>query len=299
MVESRSRRHAYVFAVVGERHVAACSIAVRYLRQFSRAEILLVQSRAARASADADVIEIDLPDWLDDHEASIFLKTNLLRYVAKRADRYCYLDSDVIAVRDEVDAIFEFLEGPVRFAADHVDLDRFSSWAVHCGCPGGRCNHLREAIFCAHGIDIRQIDWQPWNGGVFLFDETAAPFMESWHAMAMDAVSDPYWRTRDQGALAATVWKMGLEQLPVLPPEYNFIVDRMWGVPLARRAAATVADYHLRDDYSLVDRPDRLRPRLIHFVNGGVGRIGWRHWDEVAALLDPVQPARPALAAVQ
>lgn len=278
-------RKAFVFAVVGDAHVSAASTAIRYLKHFSNADILLVQSRSGARADHDQVIEAEVPGHLNNHEASIFLKTNLLSLVGGLADRFCYLDSDVIAVRQDVDGIFNMLEGPVRFALDHVDLDTFSRWAVRCECPSGRCNHLREALLCSHGIDVVDPDWTLWNGGVFLFDHRAATFMETWHSIAMQNLGDPYWLTRDQGALAAAAWKLGLESAEPLPSTFNFIVDRMWGIPVDRRARATTADYCVRNDFSLVDDPARVQPRLIHFVNGGVGQTGWRHWDEVRSLL--------------
>jgi len=276
-----------VFAVVGERHVIGLSTALQYLKRFSHADIIVFQSRSRVRCAHDQVVEVTLSNQLDDHQASIALKTNLLAHVGNFADRYCYLDGDVIAVRDDVDAIFDLQDGAVRFARDHVDLDTFSRWAVHCRCRESRCNHLREAILCSFGVELRWTDWTLWNGGVFLFDDRSWEFMRVWHAMVLEILDDPYWTTRDQGALAAAAWKLGLEDLEPLPAQFNFIVDRMWGIPVARRAAARVEDFHIREDYSLSDEAGRIHPRLIHFINGGVGQVGWRHWDEVSKLVLP------------
>src|SRR6202030_596269 len=99
--------------------------------RFSHLEIFVVQGRSHYRAAHSQVIEVDLPPALDDHQASIYLKTNLLEYVDGLADRFCYLDSDVIAVNSGVDLVFDCHIGPVSFAADHVGMEVFSRWAVN------------------------------------------------------------------------------------------------------------------------------------------------------------------------
>lgn len=287
MVRRRSRRRkgVFVFAVVGEAHVTRLATPLRFLKQFSQAEIIVIQSRSGQRAAHDQTIEITLPDNLDDHQASLFLKTNLHSYLDQPKNVYCYLDSDVIAVRDDVDTIFNYLEGPVRFARDHVDIDTFSRWAVHCGCAQGRCGHLRDELRRSFDVDVPEGDWRPWNGGVFLFDAKSHPFLDMWHALTVRILGNARWRTRDQGTLAAAAWKLGLQDLEPLDERFNFIVDRMRGIPPPKRPAASIADFHLRDDYVLDNKPGRLQPRLIHFINNGVDQKGWRHWDEVAELL--------------
>lgn len=277
----------FVFAVVGERHVRAVDVALNFLRRFSRLGILVVQGRSHYRAAHCQVIQVDLPPALDDHQASIYLKTNLLEYVGGLAERFCYLDSDVIAVNAGVDMVFDHHVGPVSFAADHVGIDVFSRWAVNCGCHETRCNHLQEAIFSSFGVDVRDRDWPMWNGGVFLFDRTSAAFLQQWHDFTCQSFGEGFWRTRDQGTLAATVWKFGLEGAPMLPSSFNTIVDRMWGIAPADRLAASPAQFHVRKDYSLDGHGGRLKPFLLHFVNGGVGQTGWHNWDEVSQLAGP------------
>jgi len=284
-------KRAFVFAVTGDRHVAGLGPALRFLKQFSRAEIVVVQARSTLKAEHDQVIEAAIPDGFSDHEASILLKTDLLSRVGGLAERFCYLDSDVIAVRDDVDGVFDQLEGPVRFARDHTNLDGFSRWAVRCGCREDGCHHLREALACTFGIDVRACDWGLWNGGVFVFDQRARAFFETWRDMALEAFDDPYWATRDQGVLAGAAWKLGLQDLAPLPGRFNFIVDRMRGIPLARRPFARAADFHVRHDFSVNGTSSEVRPSLIHFINGGVGQTGWRHWDDVQRLLAPDPPA--------
>jgi hypothetical protein len=233
------------------------------------------------------VIEADLPLGLDDHQASIHLKTNLLAYVGGLAERFCYLDSDVIAVNPGVDMVFDHPVAPVSFAADHAGIDVFSRWAVDCRCQETRCNHLQEAILSSFGVDIRDRNWPMWNGGVFLFDRASATFLQQWHNFACQSFGEGIWRTRDQGTLAATVWKFGLERAPMLPSSFNTIVDRMWGIAPADRPAASTAQFHVCKDYSLDGHGGQPKPFFLHFVNGGVGQTGWHNWDEVSQRAGP------------
>lgn len=279
---STHRKSAFVFAVVGTRHVLAASVALEFLRRVTQHDIIVVQSRSSRRAAHDQVIEVETPSALDDHQASIFLKTNLLPHVSGLADRFCYLDSDVIAVDAAVDRIFEHAEGPVTFAHDHAEIDAFSGWAVNCGCREPRCNHLREALLCTFGIDVRRPDHRLWNGGVFLFDEGSRDFLSEWHRMSCAIMADPYWRTRDQATLAATAWRFGIQHQAVLPQDFNFIVDCMKGVAPAKRAMLAPENSFVRTDYAL---GSESAPHFIHFVNGGVGRRGWKNWDDVERLL--------------
>jgi hypothetical protein len=52
---------------------------------------------------------------------------------------------------------------------------------------------------------MQLLDWQHWNGGVFLFDDSSVEFLSSWHEKTVMRIFDlPNWKTRDQGTLIAT-----------------------------------------------------------------------------------------------
>jgi hypothetical protein len=398
-----SGENTYVFAVCGgKEHIDTLNLTLRYLRQYSRQNILVVTdlSRNEGKIAHDQVLNIQTSVHFDHHQASIYLKTGLHKFVDLSQGTYCYLDSDVLAVDDRVDEIFAQKKGPVVFAADHCQMREFSPYTVRCGCmerqnerkgklsplmdalidswegrkegkppddavpepekraeflellqnwarstritdpvlqakrdrlmemfaqargsrgkliktllfkvlpryfrhplrriwydwrgnvvvhedaqswfrrkhgleyrpeAGGwydkqgnmimegfdelihertgfrwnpaanryedeagapvfpaHCDHLREAIREKFGIEIGEQNWQHWNGGVFLFDEESVPFLDAWHDMTMQIFEDPDWRTRDQGTLIATVWKMGLQDQQPLSSEFNFLAD--------------------------------------------------------------------------
>lgn len=293
-----SPRHcAYVFAVVGDQFAREVRVALRFLKRLTRAEMLVLRARSTVDIAHDQVTQMTVPPELDDRRASIYLKTGLQRWVAGLARCYCYLDSDVIAVREDVDDIFAQRRGVVNFASDHKSIDRFSRWAVECGCGRQTCSHLREAIEHHFGIEIPSGDWTMRNGGVYLFDGASEEFLSTWHAMTLRTFELPFWKARDQGTLAATAWKFRSRAAPMLSSRFNFIIDRLAGVPEERRAALRPEEYPTRGNFSLRSGQRGRQASLIHFINGGVGRVGWRHWDEVAALLTP-RAGQPAADAV-
>ena len=275
----------FVYAICGDAHVRFVNLSLQFLKRFTRNDILVVASRCETPIEHDQVMRVDSPAGFDNHQASIMLKTNLHRLVGERAGRCCYLDSDTVAVDSQIDAIFGHKKGPVMFAADHGRMRRFSRWAVQCGCSAGECDHLREAILTKFGIRISDPNWQHWNGGVFVFDAGSTDFLDTWHELTMSIFSDPGWKTRDQGTLIATVWKHGLQNQPVLPRVYNYVVDAMHGIPDSRRPSTIPSNYHIDSSYSLDPASSLPRPHLLHFINRGMGAREWKNWDEVEALL--------------
>lgn len=51
------------------------------------------------------------------------------------------------------------------------------------------CNHLSVYISQNYVINIPD-NWQHWNGGVFLFDDSSAGFLDYWHEKAIAEFAD-------------------------------------------------------------------------------------------------------------
>jgi len=233
--ELRARRR-WVFVVCGpELHVDTLKTAVAHLRPLTSLEIWVVTDSTRNVTPiDPEgidsIVEVRTPEHMDDHQASIWLKTSIHRQLPP--GEWCYLDSDIIAVRPGIEEVFEHRHGPVAFASDLTisvnQVDRFSPWAMNCPCAGHgeshSCSHLREQLQERLGVTVPG-DWVHWNGGVFVFGEDSAEFLDLWHRIAIQSCDWPEWRTRDQGALIATVWSTGNQDIPRLPPEFNFIAD--------------------------------------------------------------------------
>ena len=277
---------------------------LEFLRSRTALPIIVVTD-TRRNEIDIDhstVIDVQTPDRLNHHQASIFLKTGLHRVLPPHRD-YVYLDTDIVAVAEGVDRIFDHQMGPVSFAPDLPLLEScvatFSPWAVKCSCmEEGRssCSHLTRAIECKFGVSVPD-GWTHWNGGLFLFGPSAFPFLETWHTLTLQIFEDPYWRIRDQGTLIATVWKLGLQRLSWLPHEYNFIAD--------------MSNPHLRFDraagYSLHESSPGIHPKFLHLIHSGFDASDWSLARNIEAKLEersrraavrPTAPHGPMLSVV-
>lgn len=261
--------------------MAALGVALEFLRRATRAEIVVVQRAGDTQAAHDQCLALDVPEGLSTHQAAIWLKTGIHRAIGLERP-FCYLDSDVLVLSPEIEQVFDQSAAAIAFATDHVPLDTFSRFAVRCGCAAP-CAHLREALFCDFGVDV-EASSPLWNGGVFVAREEAGPLLEDWHNMATSLFVRPYWQTRDQGALVGAIWRAGLQNAPLLPSRFNTIIDCYDAIPLPRRAATPPA--------ALARYPAHLplpQAVAVHFINQGIGRVGWPHWDNLAQRLETAE----------
>lgn len=126
----------FVFVVCGSKeHIETLHYSLRYLKHFSSHQIWVItdSSRNEIKISHDTIIEIETPKEYNHHQASIYLKTGLHKFLPKD-NNYCYLDTDVIALSNKCDEIFNELISPIRFAADHCLTYHFSPHAINCGC---------------------------------------------------------------------------------------------------------------------------------------------------------------------
>lgn len=145
-----SKSDVFVFVVCGaDEHINTLNFSIKALKQFSKKKIVVVTDRSRNnidiKLEDENIIDIKTPSKFDHHQASIYLKTGLHKFVDLK-DNYCYLDSDVIALNQNVDKIFDHMNGPVTFAADHCKIDSFSPYAVNCGCQERKNKDQKEFV---------------------------------------------------------------------------------------------------------------------------------------------------------
>ena len=368
-----------VFAVCGaENYISQLAFSIERLKRFTHNEIIVVtDSRRNEIQISHDnIIDIKTPAEYDHHQASIFLKTSLHKILPK-GHTYCYLDSDVVCLSENVNEIFNHYSAPIIFANDNATFKYFSPHAMNCKCLENHahrgdiiakfkanvtkrignfnlddecirhdrkeladlfaqtkqnvlnasryfflrylpfvksftlgkfvfnksekcwrnqqgdvveldfryykrlilpqlgenpadwtnfeldtphCNHLSEYLSKTYSISIPD-NWQHWNGGVFLFDDSSAKFLDYWHEKTIAEFANPYTKTRDQGTLALTVWKFGLQNHPTLPVEYNWI---------AEFADANI-DYNADKGYTRDGFKTISHPILMHI---------YHHWDD-------------------
>ncbi len=159
-----------------------------------------------------------------------------------------WTDKDGISLEEKYDRI-KFLAREIGLPWDDTHQDFMLN-----GSPLGTytCQHLHQAIDQKFGVDSIPKNWQHWNGGVFLFDESAYSFMEFWHNASLSIMKDDAWKVRDQGTLAAAVWYFGLHHHATLASGFNRIID------LAAQYVAVM------DDGTLIVNGEMEHPALLH-----------------------------------
>ncbi len=129
-------KNIFIFVVCGAReHIDTLHFSLPYLQKFSSNEIWVLtdSSRNEVPVIHDHIIDIKTPEHFDNHQASIYLKTGVYQFVPK-GNNYCYLDTDIIATSPDVDHIFNEFIAPIIFAPDHCTMEKFSAYAVNCGC---------------------------------------------------------------------------------------------------------------------------------------------------------------------
>lgn len=138
----------YVFVVCGDKeHIDSLHFSLNYLKHYSSNEVLVLtdSSRNEIEILHDSVIDVITPKEFDHHQASIYLKTGIHRFLPK-GKLYCYLDTDVIAISHDCDRIFSEYLAPITFAPDHCSMRSFSAYAVNCGCLD-KCEADRKRFF--------------------------------------------------------------------------------------------------------------------------------------------------------
>jgi hypothetical protein len=378
----------FVFVVCGKaEHIETLHLSLKYLKKYSKNNIVVITdtSRNDLEISHPQIINIETPKHYSHHQASIYLKTGIHKFLPK-GNLYCYLDTDVVAVSEKCDEIFEEFKTPIRFAPDHCKVRKFSSSAVNCDCQKNReidrqkffqftkdinsitvtnpiliekgkelqfefdqlkkslpkkiytairfflspqifhfnnqfyfnkktktwhikngdvvmydvdvdkmqkatglvynkwtkkwynkqgediwydeCNHLTEYIEDTFQINIKDKNWQHWNGGVFLFDDSSHNFLDAWHNKTMYIFTLPNWKVRDQGTLIATAWEFGLANHPTLSKRFNFIADyNNNGVQI------NTETNHITDDGFIT----KYEPAFVHVYHHW-GNKSWPIW---------------------
>jgi hypothetical protein len=129
-------KNVFIFVVCGTKeHIDTLHFSLKYLKKYSKNEIWILtdSSRNETDVVHQYIIDIETPKEFNHHQASIFLKTGIHKFVPK-GNNYCYLDTDVIALCSDVDTIFEQYLAPIRFAGDSITIDYFSPYALNCNC---------------------------------------------------------------------------------------------------------------------------------------------------------------------
>jgi hypothetical protein len=130
------KENCFVFVVCGtEAHIETLHFSLERLKKYSQAKIIILtdSSRNELEISHDNIVDIATNVKMNHHQASIFLKTGIHQFLPV-GPTYCYLDTDVVALSEEINAIFQEYQAPITFAPDHCKMLKFSSYSVHCGC---------------------------------------------------------------------------------------------------------------------------------------------------------------------
>src|SRR6185503_13278180 len=110
----------FVFVACGERiQIDELHFSLKALSRFSRNEIIVITDTTRNETPIVwkNIVDIKTPAELNSHQASLFLKTSVHKFLPKES-RYCYLNTNVVALSEDADKIFNHKVGPVTFAPD-------------------------------------------------------------------------------------------------------------------------------------------------------------------------------------
>lgn len=130
----------FVYVVCGgKEYIEQLNLSLKFLRYFSRFPAYIITDRSRnQAEIEHDeeyIIDVNTPSHYDNNTASIYLETQIHRILDTSKDqRYCYLDSDIIAVNGSINEVFDYTEPWPRFARDHCTLQYHSPVAMKCDC---------------------------------------------------------------------------------------------------------------------------------------------------------------------
>jgi len=125
-------KNIFIFVVCGAKeHIDTLHFSLPYLKKHSKNDIWVFtdSKRNEIPILHDDIIDIETPKDFDHHQASIYLKTGIHKFVPS-GNNY----TDIIAYNDKVDLIFDEFITPIRFAPDHCTMPYFSPYSLNCGC---------------------------------------------------------------------------------------------------------------------------------------------------------------------
>ena len=132
----KMRKRFFVFATCGDdKQIDQLNFSLKYLKHFSKYEIIIVTDlkRNKKEIFHDNIIDITTPEKYDNNRASLFLKTSLHK-ILDMSNEYCYLDACVIAIKKEINKIFNHNYGKITFSPDFIKINEISPNLINCNC---------------------------------------------------------------------------------------------------------------------------------------------------------------------
>jgi hypothetical protein len=262
MVGVKKRRDtAFVFVLCGAaEYIETLNYSLAALARFSRSRILVVTDTARNELPinAPEIIDIRTPSQYSNHEASIYLKTGVHKFVPE-GPLYCYLDTDVVAISREVDTIFQRYQAPVTFAPDHSVLRDFSPYTVRCGCAE---IHDEEALQVQKLIQY---------------------IARREEALKAKAAAEAAVQEQPVSVIGRALSKLGLRKSPPPPPQIE-IPEEDWSGWQWDKQKKTWITPTGRDAYHL--ECEHLIPAAREKFGIEITDAGWQHWNGGVFLFD-------------
>ncbi|MEZ5312223.1 MAG: hypothetical protein R2862_00540 [Thermoanaerobaculia bacterium] len=122
----------------------------------------------------------------------------------------------------------------------------------------GVCDHLREQLESLFDVTIADPLWVPWNGGLFLFDGEARPFLADWRERCLRLFATAPSAPRDQGRWWRRSGPNGW-RTTAAPGGFSRLIDRRSRRAQELRLATLVAE----------------GTKFVHLIGGGLEDRSW------------------------
>jgi hypothetical protein len=246
----------FFLVACGEDHVSRLPLSIEFLRKFCPRNYITVLSDRVLPGVSADRCHaVDFSPEISMVARSRLLKTSIDQYLDSNFELGCYLDTDLFPVSKRALSIRDHFQPPITFARDHnMTVERFGEWSLNSAHPSFPQLHVALKEKFDMVVDPQ---WHLWNGGLFLFNRDAIPFLNCWHQYSRAILEDPLWIERDQASLIAAVATHGMFDHPPLPPRYNWLV---------RHSGAHGLELQFEDNRFFTDEEQELC--FLHFIEG-------------------------------
>lgn len=294
-----NKRNTFVFVVCGAKaYTDTLNIATTYLKAFSKSNITVItdKSRNEGKILCDNIIDVSTDTALNHHQASVFLKTSVHRYLDMDAGLYCYLDSDVLAITDKVDEIFNETPEIIGFCNDNITLDLFSPYAVNCDCYEKARENEQNLISAQKKYAEKLKTWkefiEKYKGDVLIkyIADTKKSWLKNLFPLIIFAIqkSLPFYKTAALKVYTynknSSCWKNeeGDNILYPIEPYYEFISSET-GFRYAYKQQFWYKNY--KQDVC-IPSCTHLHQKIKQNYNIAISPDNWQHWNGGVFLFD-------------
>jgi len=292
MDELTQNTKAFVFVVCGAReHIDTLHLALKHIRQYTKYPIIILSdtSRNEINIEHDNLIDVRCPEIYNNHQASIYLKTGIHKFLPKHK-HYCYLDTDIIALNEEINNIFNHYVPPITFAPDHCTVPIFSPYAVNCSCLTKNQTQVAELNALLNRFDPnRQFSEEQKEASktlIALFNQKKKNKLSYLLIILRYLISRKIFTLNDFFLDKKTkIWYRAADKLPVLY-DYKRIAKTIAAKSPYRWRSVLRAWQNAEGENVFNLRCDHLTESISEDFNIRVSNKNWQHWNGGVFLFD-------------